>query len=120
MLSVRIHGHKYRISNETLDQVFRDWRRMNIGLLENSIRAQHAAGKLVVQGHRLRLASAIEEAEQRLRSAEDAQEILRAGFLYAAAQLAALTREVRGLRESREFDTSAANAALSRDQAENA
>jgi hypothetical protein len=121
MLSVRIDGHTYRISNETLDQLFADWReamRRNIGLLENSIRTQHAAGKLVIQGQRLRLASAIEQAEHRLLSAEDADEILRSGFLHAAAQLAALASEVRALRESLEFDTSAADATLSRDRSE--
>jgi hypothetical protein len=120
MLSVRIQGRKYRISNETLEQLFRDWRRMNIALLENSIRTQHAAGKLVIQGQRVRLASAIEEAEQRLRSAEGPEEILRSGFLYAAAQLAALAGDMRALRESLEVDTSAANATLSRDRAEGA
>jgi hypothetical protein len=93
---------------------------MNSGLLQNSIRTHHAAGKLVIRGQRLRLASAIEEAEQRLRSAEDADEIVRSGFLYAVAQLAALASEVRTLRESLEFDTPAANATLSRDRAEKA
>lgn len=123
MLSVRIQGQNYRISNETLDQLFDDWRRMsrmNIALLENSIRTQLGAGRLVIQGQRLRLPSAIQEAEQQLRLAEGPDEILRRGFLYAAAQLAALASEVRALRESFEFDTPAASSSLSRGHAEDA
>jgi hypothetical protein len=120
MLSVRIRDQQYRISNETLDQLFRNWRRMNITILENRVRTQHGVGKLVIQGQRLRLASAIEEAEQRLRSAEEPDEILRSGFLYSAALLAELASDVRALRESLEVDTSAVNAKLSRDRAEDA
>jgi hypothetical protein len=118
MLSVRIQAQDYRVSNETLDRLFgrQAWRRFVF--LEDRVRDQHAAGRLIIQGRRLRLASRMEEAEHLLRYAEDPDEMLRSGFLYLASHVAALASELRALRESLEFDTSAATASLSRDRTE--
>jgi hypothetical protein len=118
MHSVRIRGQNYRISNETLDRVFGDnWRRFDRGLLRKHIEDQHDAGKLVVQGQRLQVATKIEEAEQQLRSAETEEEILRWGLLYVASQISEAATELRALRETLLFDESAATAKLSRDSA---
>ena len=58
MLSVRIRGQNYRISNETLDRVFGEtWRDSNVGLLQKRIQQHHDARKLVVQGQRLQVAT---------------------------------------------------------------
>lgn len=116
MQSVRIRSQNYRISNETLDRVFGDtWRNLSPGLLKKSIQDQHDAGKLVVEGHRLQLATRIQEAEERLHSAETAEEILRWGLLYAASQISEAVTELRALRETLAFDESATTAKLSRD-----
>ena len=117
MLSIRVQSRDYRVTNETLDRLFGGsaWRRMNISVLQNSIRAFHSAGKLVIDGQRLRLASVSEEVEQQLRTAEEPSEILRAGFLYLGAQLAELKREFESLRESSEFNGVATTESLSRD-----
>jgi hypothetical protein len=118
MHSVRIRGQNYRISNETLDRVFGDtWRRSNLGFLKKSIQDQHDAGKLVVQGQRLQVATKIQEAEQRLRSAETEEEILRWGLLCVASQISEAATELRALRETLAFDEAAATAKLSRDSA---
>jgi hypothetical protein len=118
MLSVRIRGQNYRISNETLDHVFGDWRRSSVPHLQRRIQDRHDEGKLVVQGQRLRLATRTEEAEQRLRRSEGQEEILRWGLLYLAAQIAEAATEVRAMREALAFDESAATAKLSRDTSE--
>jgi hypothetical protein len=122
MLAVRIQNQTYRVTNATLDRLLgaEQWRRMSRSLLQKSIQAHHAAGRLMVDGQRLRCPSASEEAEQRLRVTDDRDEMLRNGLLYVAAQIATLTAEVRSLRESLEFDTSAANAALARARPERA
>jgi hypothetical protein len=111
MHSVRIRGQNYRISNETLDRVFGDtWRRSDPGLLRKHIEDQHDAGKLVVQGQRLQVATEIQEAETE-------EEILRWGLLYVASQISEAATELRALRETLLFDESAATAKLSRDSA---
>jgi hypothetical protein len=118
MLSVRIQGQTYRISNETLDSVFGEaWRQTNVGLLQKRIQQHHDAGKLVLRGHRLEVATTIQEAEQRLRSAESQEEILRWGLFYLASQIAEAASELRTLRETLAFDELAATARLSRDAA---
>ena len=118
MFSVHIRGHKYRISNETLDRVFGEtWRQYYPGVLQKRIQDQHDAGKLVIQGQRLQVATTIEEAEQQLRSAEGQEEILRWGLLYVGSQLMGSANETRALREALAFDESAATAELSRDSA---
>ena len=118
MLSVRIQGQTYRISNETLDSVFGEaWRQTNVGLLQKRIQQHHDAGKLVPRGHRLEVATTIQEAEQRLRSAESQEEILRWGLFYLASQIAEAASELRTLRETLAFDELAATARLSRDAA---
>jgi hypothetical protein len=118
MLSVRIRGQHYRISNETLDHVFGEtWRQSDLGPLQKRIQQQHDAGKLVVQGQRLQIATTIQEAEQQLRSAESQEEILRWGLLYLASQITEATVELRTLREALGFDELAATARLSRDSA---
>jgi hypothetical protein len=63
--------------------------------LDCCVQERHDEGKLVVQGQRLRLATAAEEAEQRLRSAEGPDEILRWGLRYLASQIAQAASEVR-------------------------
>jgi len=91
MLSVRIQGQTYRISNETLDRLVGadGWRRMGSGLLQNRIRDEYLAGRLIeTQGQRLRLATPTEEVERRLRSEDDPGEILRWGLLHIASQVA--------------------------------
>jgi hypothetical protein len=116
MHSVRIRGQNYRISNETLDRVFGEtWRRTTRGLLEKRIQDHHDAGKLVVQGKRLHVATTIQEADQQLRSAETEEEILRWGLLYVASQIADAVSELRALRETLAFDDAAATDKLSRD-----
>jgi hypothetical protein len=117
MLSVRIRGQNYRISNEALDRVFGEsWRRVDVAQVQRQVRARHDEGKLVVQGRRLRLATQAEEAEQRLRLAESAEEFLRWGLAYVAAQIAEAAAEIRSLRKVVRFDESAATSKLSRDR----
>ena len=116
MISVRIRGHTYRISNETLDHVFgENWRQSTHGLLQKRIQDHHDAGKLVIRGQRLQIASPLDEAEQRLRSAESQEEILRWGLLYLGSQIRESVNEVRALREALTFDESASTAKLFRD-----
>jgi hypothetical protein len=116
MLPVRIRGHTYRISNETLDRVFGEiWRQSSPGLLQKRIQQGLEEGKLVIQGQRLQIATTIEEAEQRLRAAENQEEILRWGLLYVGSQLVESTNELRALREALTFDQSAATAKLWRE-----
>ena len=120
MLSVRIQGKKYRISNETLDRLVgpESWGRMDSGLLQNRIRDEYLAGRLIeTQGQRLRLASPSEEAASRLRSEEDPGEILRWGLLHIAAQVTEVADQLRALGDAAEFDSDAATARLSRDTA---
>jgi hypothetical protein len=118
MLSVRIQGQRYRISNETLDRLVGadNWRRMASGLLQKRIQEEHLAGRLIeTQGHRLRLASTTEEAERRLRSEDDPGEILRWGLLHIASQVAEVANQLRDLPDAVQFETDAASASLSRD-----
>jgi hypothetical protein len=116
MLSVRIRGHTYRISNETLDHVFgENWRQSSRGLLQKRIQDNHDEGKLVIRGQRLHIATPLDEAEQRLRSAESQGEILRWGLLYLGFQIRESVSEVRALREALMFDESASTAKLFRD-----
>jgi hypothetical protein len=116
MLTVRVQGQNYRITNETLERLFgANWRTANPGVLTRIIREHHEAGKLIVRGQWLRVSSASEEAQYALRSAETGEEILRSGLLYAASQLAAIAYELRALREALQFDISASNKELSRD-----
>jgi hypothetical protein len=118
MLSVRIQGQKYRIGNETLDRLVGadNWRRMESGLLQNRIRDEYLAGRLIeTQGQRLRLATTIEEAERRLRSEDDPRENLRWGLLHIASQVAEVADQLRALHDAVRFDTDAATASLSRD-----
>jgi hypothetical protein len=118
MLSVRIQGQTYRISNETLDRLVGadSWRRMASGLLQNRIRDEHLAGRLIeTQGQRLRLATTIEEAERRLRSEDDPGEILRWGLLHIASQVAEVADQLRALHDAVKFDTDAATVSISRD-----
>jgi hypothetical protein len=118
MLSVRIQGQKYRIGNETLDRLIgaENWRRMDSGLLQNRIRDEYLAGRLIeTQGQRLRLATTIEEAERRIRSEDDPGEILRWGLLHIASQVAEVADQLRALHDAVQFDTDAATVSLSRD-----
>jgi hypothetical protein len=116
MLSVRIRGQDYRISNETLDRVLaQDWRRSSAVALQRRIQERLDEGKLVAQGRRLRGSTQVEEAEQRLRSAGGQEEILRWGLFYVAAQIAEAAAEIRSLGELAGFDESAATRKLSRD-----
>ena len=118
MLSVRIQGQKYRIGNETLDRLIgsENWRRMDSGLLQNRIRDEYLAGRLIeTQGQRLRLATTSEEAERRIRSEDDPGEILRWGLLHIASQVAEVADQLRALRDAVQFDTDAATVSLSRD-----
>jgi len=116
MLSVRIRGQTYRVSNETLDSVFGEaWRQVNVGLLHKRIQQHHDAGKLVARGHRLEVATTMQEAEQQLRSAQSQEEILRWGLYFLASQVAEAATELRALREAVAFDELAATAKLSRD-----
>jgi hypothetical protein len=116
MLSIRIRSHTYRISNETLDRVFgENWRQSSRGLLQKRIQDHHDAGRLVIRGQRLQIATPVDEAEQRLRSAESQPEILRWGLLYVGSQLGESVNELRALREGLTFDESASTAKLFRD-----
>jgi hypothetical protein len=116
MLSVRIRGQNYRISNETLDRVLaQDWRRSSAVALQRGIQERLDEGKLVAQGRRLRGSTQVEEAEQRLRSAGGQEEILRWGLFYVAAQIAEAAAEIRSLSELAGFDESVATRKLSRD-----
>jgi hypothetical protein len=120
MLSVRVQGQNYRVTNETLDALFGidRWRHMESGLLRSRLREHHRTGRLVTQGQRLRRPSPIEEAESRLRSEDSRDEILRWGMLHVASQLADVANELRALRDTLQFDASATEAKLSRDPAE--
>jgi hypothetical protein len=118
MLSVRIKGQTYRISNETLDRLVGadTWRDMALTILQNRIRDEHLAGRLIeTQGQRLRLTTPTEEAERRLRSEDDPGEILRWGLLHIASQMAEVADQVRALHDAVQFDTHAATVSLSRD-----
>ena len=117
MLSVRVQGQEYRVSNETLDHLFglNAWRQIDPSLLKVRVRDQHRAGNLIIDGRRLRPISTIEQAEQRLRREADLNEILRWGILYLAEELAELTNEVRLLRDAVQFDASALTEKLARD-----
>jgi hypothetical protein len=118
MLSVRIQGQKYRIGNETLDRLIgsENWRRMDSGLLQNRIRDEYLAGRLIeTQGQRLRLATTSEEAERRIRSEDDPGEILRWGLLHIASQVAEVADQLRALHDAVQFDSDAATVSLSRD-----
>jgi hypothetical protein len=118
MLSVRIQGQTYRISNETLDRLVGadGWRRMGSGLLQKRIQDEYLAGRLIeMPGHRLRLATTTEEAEQRLRSEDDPGEILRWGLLHIASQVADVATQLHDLHEAVQLDPDAATASLSRD-----
>ena len=118
MLSVRIQGQKYRIGNETLDRLIgsENWRRMDSGLLQNWIRDEYLAGRLIeTQGQRLRLATTSEEAERRIRSEDDPGEILRWGLLHTASQVAEVADQLRALHDAVQFDSDAATVSLSRD-----
>jgi hypothetical protein len=118
MLSVRIQGKKYRVSNETLDRLVgaESWGRMDSGLLQNRIRDEYLAGRLIeTQGQRLRLSSPREEAARRLRSEEDPGEILRWGLLHIAAQVTEVADQLRALSAAAQFDSDAASESLSRD-----
>jgi hypothetical protein len=116
MLEVRIKHRLYSVSNTTLDQVMGpgSWRTMSPLGLQNTIKGHHAAGKLVIDGRRLRCASPSEEAAQRLYTSEGVDEILRSGLLLIAARISDLVDDVRRLREQLEPDTEAANAPLAR------
>ena len=118
MLSVRIQGQKYRIGNETLDRLIgsENWRRMDPGLLQNRIRDEYLAGRLIdTQGQRLRLATTTEEAERRIRLEDDPAEILRWGLLHIASQVAEVADQLRALHDAVQFDSNAATVSLSRD-----
>jgi hypothetical protein len=118
MLSVRIQGQKYRIGNETLDRLIgsENWRQMDSGLLQNRIRDEYLAGRLIeTQGQRLRLATTSEEAERRIRSEDDPGEILRWGLLHIASQVAEVADQLRALHDAVQFDSDAATVSLSRD-----
>jgi hypothetical protein len=117
MLSVRIQGQTYRIANETLDRLVGAdrWRGMASGLLQNRIRDEYLAGRLIETRGRLRLATTTEEAEHRLRSEDDPGEILRWGLLHIASQVADVADELRALHNAVQFDTDSATASLSRD-----
>ena len=103
MLSVRIQGQNYRVSNETLDRLFGvdSWRGLDYGSLQKRIRAHHLGGKVVIDRQRLRIASPLEEAESRLRAADSGDEILRWGFLRIAAGLTQIADEIRALPVSK-------------------
>jgi hypothetical protein len=125
MLSVRLQGQDYGISDETLDRLFgaARWRRQHPSVLQNSIRAHHRGGRLVINRQRLRIASPLEEAESRLRAEDSGDEILRWGFLRIAAGLAQIADEIRALPRARpeasdQFDSSAAEEKLTRDISE--
>jgi hypothetical protein len=120
MLEIRITHRMYRITNATLDQLLgaEFWRGMSTPRLVDVLKAQHAAGKLVIDGQRLRCASPGEEAAQRLRTSESLEEILRNGLLHIAAQIGELASDVRSLREHVELDTEAADAPLARGRSE--
>jgi hypothetical protein len=121
MLTVRVQGQNYRITNETLDRMFgANWRTADPGLLKKSIQKHHEGGRLIIRGEWLQVSSATEEAQHALRSAETEEEILRWGLLYASSQLAAIADELRALREALQFDVSASNRELSRDPGEHA
>ena len=118
MLSVRIQGQTYRISNKTLDRLVgsNDWVQVDSGLLQNRIRDEYLAGRLIeTQGQRLRLATTSEEAERRIRSEDDPGEILRWGLLHIASQVAEVADQLRALHDAVQFDSDAATVSLSRD-----
>jgi outer membrane murein-binding lipoprotein Lpp len=120
MLEVRISHRMYRITNATLDQLFGAgvWRTLPTQRLIESVKAHHDAGRLVIDGQRLRSASVSEEAAHRLRTSKELDEIIRSGLLSIAAQIAELASDVRSLREQFELDGEAANAPLARAEQE--
>ena len=116
MLSVRIQGQNYRISNETLDRLMgsENWRDVEPNFLRIRIQDEYLAGRLIeTLGYRLRLPTTTEEAERRIRSEEDPAEILRFGLLHIAAQVAEVADQLRALHD--QFDRDAATVSLSRD-----
>src|SRR5580765_838288 len=118
MLSVRIQGQTYRISNETLDRLIgsENWRRVDSHVLRIRIQDEYLAGRLIeTQGQRLRLATTTEEAERRIRSEDDPAEILRWGLLHIAAQVAEVADQLRTLHDAVQVESDAASASLSRD-----
>jgi hypothetical protein len=89
---------------------------MDSGLLQNRIRDEYLAGRLIeTQGQRLRLATTSEEAERRIRSEDDPGEILRWGLLHIASQVAEVADQLRALHDAVQFDSDAATVSLSRD-----
>jgi hypothetical protein len=116
MLEVRIKHGLYRVSNATLDRVLGagSWREMSRLGLQDVIKRHHAAGRLVIDGPRLRCASPSEEAAQRLQTSAGLDEIVRNGLLLIAAQITELLGDVRQLREQVELDAKAADAPLAR------
>jgi hypothetical protein len=116
MLEVRIKHRLYSVSNATLDRIMGagSWRKMSPLGLQNTIKGHHAAGRLVIDGRRLRCASPSEEAAQRLQTSAGVDEILRSGLLLIAARITELVDDVRRLREQLELDAEAANAPLAR------
>jgi hypothetical protein len=116
MLEVRIKHRPYRVSNATLDRVLGpgSWRTMSPVALGEAIKGHHAAGRLVIDGQRLRRASPSEEASHRLQNNEGLDEILRNGLLCIAMEISELASDVRRLREQVELGTEAANAPLTR------
>jgi hypothetical protein len=127
VIKVRIQGQEFSVTNETLDRLFphRSWRQLEPWSLERALGDRRAAGVLVTEGRRLRLATPIEEAEHRLRHGESVDETLRGALLYLAArleplreiaaQVQALAGEVRALREAVELEAGT-TAALARER----
>jgi hypothetical protein len=115
MLSVRIRGHNYRISNETLDRVLGEgWRQSNEGFLRKRLEDLLDSGALIARGHRLHRATRLEHAEQQLRMAERQEEIFRWGLLYVGLQIEDAATGVWAVGELA-FDESVATTKLSRD-----
>ena len=116
MLEVRIKHRPYRVSNATTDRVMgvESWRKLSPLGLEDTIKGHYAAGRLVIDGRRVRCASPSEEAAQRLQTSVGVDEILRSGLLLIAAQITELGDDVRRLREQLELDAEAADAPLAR------
>jgi hypothetical protein len=132
MIKVSLKGVEYSVANETLDWLFldRSWEHMAAWPLTRALQRHVDAGRVVIDGRRLRAASPLAEAEHRLQVAEDPTETMREGFLYLgaalreahaglAARLETLGEELRELREVVTLQ-SAASEPLTRDDASNA